>query len=337
MHSHTPVRYDNDSRRQTVTLPNGVTVTYGYDPDVHVTSITYKTGGGATIGTLNYGYDVDGRRVSLGGSLAQTNLPLAQSFSYNPDNSLNKLGSITVINHNDGNIQCMSTTSPQFSYDARGNLQQAVPNGVTLNYSYDALGRRYKLDSGVTNFTYLYDSLNPVETAFDGLTQHPTSYLAGLDLDDFFSEIFWNGVSNVNESVRRDALGSTVAVTDSSGKVLDQTTYDPYGNTADSMPGQASAVEFTGRENDGNSFYYMRGRYYAPSIARFISRDPAGLAGGVNMYTYAADSPTASPIRRGRIVWKEPGIVCATCVSVGPRGLRMEWPRVSQQPGRPRS
>jgi RHS repeat-associated protein len=81
-------------------------------------------------------------------------------------------------------------------------------------------------------------------------------------------------------------------VTDSSGKVLDQTTYDPYGNTADSMPGQASAVEFTGRENDGNSFYYMRGRYYSPSIARFISRDPAGLAGGLNMYTYAGDSPT---------------------------------------------
>ncbi len=132
MHSHTPVRYDNDSRRQTVTLPNGVTVTYGYDPDFHVTSITYKTGIGATIGTLNYGYDADGCRVSVGGSLAQTNLPLAQSFSYNPDNSLETLGSITVQNDNDGNITCMSTTCPQFSYDARGNLYQAVPNGVAL-------------------------------------------------------------------------------------------------------------------------------------------------------------------------------------------------------------
>jgi uncharacterized protein RhaS with RHS repeats len=36
----------------------------------------------------------------------------------------------------------------------------------------------------------------------------------------------------------------------------------------------------------------MRGRYYSPSIGRFISRDPAGLAGGLNMYTHAADSPT---------------------------------------------
>jgi hypothetical protein len=133
-----------------------------------VTSITYKTGVGATIGTLNYGYDADGRRVSVGGSLARTNLPLAQSFSYYPDNSLETLGSITVINDNDGNITCMSTTCPQFSYDARGNLQQAVPNGVTLDYSYDALGRRYKFATGLTTTTYQYDGLNPVDTLFDG-------------------------------------------------------------------------------------------------------------------------------------------------------------------------
>ncbi len=35
----------------------------------------------------------------------------------------------------------------------------------------------------------------------------------------------------------------------------------------------------------------MRGRYYYPQLARFISRDPAGLAGGLNMYAYAGDDP----------------------------------------------
>ena len=66
----------------------------------------------------------------------------------------------------------------------------------------------------------------------------------------------------------------------------------PNGNTTDSVPTQASVFEFTGRENDGDGLYYMRARYYAPSIARFISRDPAGLAGGLNLYAYAGDSPT---------------------------------------------
>jgi RHS repeat-associated protein len=148
------------------------------------------------------------------------------------------------------------------------------------------LGRRYKFATGVTTTTYQYDGLNPVDTLFDGY--FTTSNLYGTGLDDLF-ESNDNGLS---DSFLRDALGSTVALTDSSGNVLDRTTYDPYGNTTDPNPGQASVFEFAGRENDGNSFYYMRGRSYDPSIARFISRDPAGLAGGINMYAYAGDSPT---------------------------------------------
>ena len=36
----------------------------------------------------------------------------------------------------------------------------------------------------------------------------------------------------------------------------------------------------------------MRNRYYLPAIGRFISRDPIGLTGGLNMYPYAGDDPT---------------------------------------------
>ena len=103
-----------------------------------------------------------------------------------------------------------------------------------------------------------------------------------------------------NESLLRDALNSTIALTDSGGNPVDYTHYDPYGNTTDTVPGSASPFEFTGRENDTtaisagyyySNLYFMRGRYYDPQIARFISRDPGGLAGGINMYTYAGDDP----------------------------------------------
>jgi RHS repeat-associated protein len=33
-------------------------------------------------------------------------------------------------------------------------------------------------------------------------------------------------------------------------------------------------------------------RWYSPSIGRFIQRDPIGLVGGLNAYTYVANSPT---------------------------------------------
>lgn len=37
---------------------------------------------------------------------------------------------------------------------------------------------------------------------------------------------------------------------------------------------------------------YYRARYYDPKIGRFISEDPIGFAGGVNLYAYVANTPT---------------------------------------------
>lgn len=104
-------------------------------------------------------------------------------------------------------------------------------------------------------------------------------------------ELFMVSSGGTNESFLRDGLNSTIALTGSTGSIQDQTTYGPYGNTTDSVPSSASGFEFTGRENDNTvgGLYYMRGRYYSPQLARFISRDPIGLAGGLNMYAYGGD------------------------------------------------
>ena len=68
------IGYDNANRRASLTLPNGVVVAYGYVAASRVTSITY-TQGQTTIGNLTYTYDANGRRTSMGGSLAKVNLP----------------------------------------------------------------------------------------------------------------------------------------------------------------------------------------------------------------------------------------------------------------------
>ncbi|WP_244866735.1 RHS repeat-associated core domain-containing protein [Photorhabdus heterorhabditis] len=36
-----------------------------------------------------------------------------------------------------------------------------------------------------------------------------------------------------------------------------------------------------------NRLYFNTYRYYAPEIGRFITPDPLGLTGGINLYTYA--------------------------------------------------
>ena len=137
-------------------------VTYAYDKDSHVTSLTY-----GSLGTLMYDYDADGRRTNLGGSLAATTIPAVQTFSYNADNSLKTLGSVTVGNDNDGDITCLTGTScGEFSYDARGHMGNLTIDALSVTYNYDAFGRRYAVnalfDGNTTTTNYQYDGLNPV-------------------------------------------------------------------------------------------------------------------------------------------------------------------------------
>ncbi len=50
--------------------------------------------------------------------------------------------------------------------------------------------------------------------------------------------------------------------------------------------------QYTAREFDGETaIYYYRGRFYDPQLGRFISEDPIGYWGGVNLYDYVANSP----------------------------------------------
>ncbi|NOS73213.1 MAG: RHS repeat-associated core domain-containing protein [Methyloglobulus sp.] len=42
---------------------------------------------------------------------------------------------------------------------------------------------------------------------------------------------------------------------------------------------------------EDNNLYYMRARYYDANIGRFISEDPAGFSGGLNLYAYVGGNP----------------------------------------------
>jgi len=105
-------------------------------------------------------------------------------------------------------------------------------------------------------------------------------------------------------------LGSTIALTGPSGNTLAQYKYDPYGDVT--MTGTSSnPYQFTGRESDGTGLYYFRARYYYPDAGRFLSEDPAGFEGGVNLYGYAANDPVLFEDPFGLYCW------CAFSISTG--------------------
>jgi RHS repeat-associated protein len=134
------------------------------------------------------------------------------------------------------------------------------------------------------------------------LPSTPTAnLLTGLEIDEFLVRTDVAGA----RYLLADALGSTLALTDSLGAVSTEYTYEPFGGSTPSGASSASAYQYTGRENDGTGLYYSRARYYQALLMRFVSEDPAEFLGGdVNLYAYVWNSPTeyADPLGLGGII-----------------------------------
>jgi len=165
-----------------------------------------------------------------------------------------------------------------------------IAGANTASFVYDAFGRRVSknINGSVTQF--VYDHLNPVEELDGASPANVTAnLLTGLNIDEYFTRADSNGAMNF----LTDALGSTLALADSSGAINTSYTYEPFGNT--SIGGSnPNPYQFTGRENDGTGLYFYRARYYNPTFQRFASQDPIGLIrGNENLYRYVLNDPIA--------------------------------------------
>ena len=163
--------YDSINRRSTLTLSNGVNMSYTYDNDSRVTGITYKFNAN-TLGNLAYSYDELGRRTQVGGSFAQTSLPGAiASASYDAANELTNWNGTPISYDLNGNM--LSDGANTFSWNARN--QVATLNTVSLQY--DAFGRRTK---NLQNTSFLFDGANAVQE-LSGSTATATLINGGID------------------------------------------------------------------------------------------------------------------------------------------------------------
>ena len=80
---------------------------------------------------------------------------------------------------------------------------------------------------------------------------------------------------------------------DSTGMLQTTYTYEPFGNTSAGGTSTTNSTAYTGRELDATGLYFHRARYYNPQLQRFISEDPGGFFGGINLYRYADDNPVS--------------------------------------------
>jgi RHS repeat-associated protein len=72
-----------------------------------------------------------------------------------------------------------------------------------------------------------------------------------------------------------DGLGSTLALADDQGDVVNTYDYDVFGALRDSSGSQANDFTFAGEQvDDSTGLQYLRARYYDMETGRFIARDP---------------------------------------------------------------
>jgi RHS repeat-associated protein len=295
--------YDAASRRQSLTLPNGIVVGYSYDLDSHVNGMTWKLNG-SQIGDLEYSYDADGRVSQKTGSMEQPGLPWTGSMgnTYNADNELTGFNGTVPTYDANGNLTSDGTYT--YTWDARNHLSGAAG----ASFVYDAFGRR--VQNGTQGDEFLYDGLNPVQTLVSGTPN--ANILTGLGIDEYFQ---WTDSSGSSDLLT-DALGSTLALADSTGTIQTTYNYDPFGATSINYFQSSNPFQFTGRENDWPNLYpplyYYRARYYSPMFDRFIAQDPfgfltragrgheSGAASSValadpdtNLYRYVDDDPSS--------------------------------------------
>ncbi|MFJ2685220.1 RHS repeat-associated core domain-containing protein [Pseudomonas sp. NPDC087342] len=90
-----------------------------------------------------------------------------------------------------------------------------------------------------------------------------------------------------------DHLGTPQELTDSQGNMAWTAQYRAWGTVTEQRSdwaqrhAVANPIRFQGQYHDHETgLHYNRFRYYDPSVGRYISKDPAGLQGGLNLFRY---------------------------------------------------
>ena len=215
----------------------------------------------------SFSTDRYGNMTSIGAISSAYNGCSQDGFSASVITSTNRISSYCYDTAGNllGQSDCVT-----YSYNAENQLVST--GGVT--YTYDGDGKRVKSDqtSGST-----YDRLYWYDLGLDPLAE---SDLGG---NLTYEYIFFGGTRIARRTVSNNAvnyyvsdhLGSSRVVTDSSGSILDDCDYLPYGKLGPSCSASSgNRYDFAAKERDSESgLDYLMARHYSPWVGRFMQPD----------------------------------------------------------------
>lgn len=281
--------YDSRGLLTFTTLPNGAKVQYDYDDAGRMISLENVDSVDSTIASYTYTLDPDGNIGSetMNQPLLPTPSPISTNYTYGPDNRLISANGVNFQYDSNGNLIQKGNITYQYNYENR--LVQVIAPSDTWEYIYDGLGNRIGMKHNGEEHWYLIDprGVTQVLAEYDdgGITAR---YIYGLGL------ITMTDASDNPYYYHYNFIGSTVAMTNVTGNVMNKYAYTPFGELAgmqEAVPNPFRYVGEFGVMNDENGLLYMRARYYDPEVGRFITKDPIGFEERVNLYTYVGNNP----------------------------------------------
>ena len=205
-------------------------------------------------------------------------------------NQYSKFNDLPLEYDKSGNLSAKG--SRLFAYDYRNRLVRSSKGDDAVTFTYDIFGRQTSRTdlSGTLHFFYAGDQKIEERNASGQVTKQ---YFWGNGIDELLRLDIYNGSSSTPYYVHTDNIGSTTAITDGNGNLVERVTYDSYGvPTFTDALGQTlkkstirNTTLFQGREYDYDlSLYNYRARYLDPSLGRFLQTDPLGYQDSMNLY-----------------------------------------------------
>jgi RHS repeat-associated protein len=271
-----------------LTYGNGLALNQGYDNQYIISSIV--TG---SILNLTYGYDPNGNITSI---LDAINPPGGQALefpgTYSYQQGTNKLthieGTPPIDYGYDSNGNITTENTWTYIYNLSNQLIRVLDGANQIaEYTFNGAGQRIKKVRQTETRIFHYDLSGHLiaETNQAGQMLAEYIYLG----DQLLAMIKPGGAVYYYHN---DHLGTPQVLTNDSQAISWKAVYTPFGDAVVSIASVENPFRFPGQYYDQETgLHYNYFRYYNPPIGRYITPDPIGLEGGINLFAYAANSP----------------------------------------------
>jgi RHS repeat-associated protein len=100
------------------------------------------------------------------------------------------------------------------------------------------------------------------------------------------------GETEIVSYFHNDHLGTPQILTNDSQTVVWKAAYTPFGGATVSIQTVENPFRLPGQYYDAETgLHYNYFRYYDPTTGRYVTPDPIGLRGGINLWPYTANNP----------------------------------------------